>query len=254
MPTQEDPMKAIVIAAGMGSRLEHMTVDMPKCLVPVNGKSMLQHQIDAFRANGIHDIHVIKGYMQEKIDLPDITYYLNGEYRTNSVLLSLMHAEAAMDDAFIATYSDIVFDKDIVGRLLQSDADISVIVDTGWKAHYDGRTDHPIEEAEKTIYDAQGHVVEIGKIIDNPDQAHGEYIGMFKCSRAGAATFRAYYQQAAGDFMEKPFVRAKTFRKAFVTDLMQYMISHGVKIQCVCINGGWHEIDTLQDMSRVNRA
>jgi choline kinase len=246
-------LKAIIIAAGMGKRLEHMTTDIPKCLVAVNGKSMLQHQIDAYRANGIHDIHVIKGYMQEKIDLPGLTYYLNEEYETNSVLLSLMHAEMAMDEAFIATYSDIIFGRDIVARLMESDADISVIVDTGWKGHYEGRTDHPIEEAEKTIYDEQGHVVEIGKIIDHPDQSQGEYIGMFKCSKAGAASLRAYYHQVALEFSDKPFVRAETFRKAFVTDLLQYMIGHGVNIQCVCIDGGWHEIDTLQDISRVNR-
>ena len=77
-------MKAIIIAAGMGKRLEHMTTDIPKCLVAVNGKSMLQHQIDAYRANGIHDIHVIKGYMQEKSDLPGLAYYLNEENETKS--------------------------------------------------------------------------------------------------------------------------------------------------------------------------
>jgi NDP-sugar pyrophosphorylase family protein len=76
---------------------------------------------------------------------------------------------------------------------------------------------------------------------------------MFKCSKSGAESFRAYYRQVAAEFADKPFVRAETFRKAFVTDLLQYMIGRGFKIQCVCIDGGWHEIDTLQDISRVNR-
>ena len=98
-------MKAIIIAAGKGSRLKHLTTDRPKCLVEVNGKSMLQHQLDAYRANDIHDIHIVKGYMQEKIDLPDITYYINDQYEHNSILHSLMYAEEAMDDSFIATYS-----------------------------------------------------------------------------------------------------------------------------------------------------
>ena len=244
-------MKAIIIAAGMGSRLEHMTEDMPKCLLPVNGKSILQHQLDAYRAHEIHDIHVVKGYKQEKIALPDITYYLNEQYKTNNILLSLMHAETAMDGAFLASYSDIVFHPDVVGKLLQSDGDISVIVDTGWQSQYDGRTHHPVSEAEKTIWDDAGHVVEIGKVIDHPEDAQGEFIGLIKCTHRGAELFTTFYQQAVQEFSGKPFIRAPEFSKAYLTDLIMYMIGHGVKIPTVLIDRGWHEIDTIQDITRV---
>lgn len=244
-------MKAIIIAAGMGSRLEHMTQDTPKCLLPVNGKSILQHQLDAYRAHDIDDIHIIKGYKQEKIDLPDITYYLNESYKTNNILLSLMHAESAMDDAFMSSYSDIVFHQDVVGELKNSDGDISVIVDTGWKSQYEGRTHHPVSEAEKVIWDDEGHVLEIGKIIDHPDNAQAEFIGLMKCSKKGAAMFTEYYNRVAPEYSGKPFMRAPEFRKSYLTDLLQYMINDGVKIQRVCIERGWHEIDTIQDIKRV---
>ena len=210
-----------------------------------------EHQGDAYRAHDIHDIHVVKGYKQEKITLPDITYYLNDEYATNNILLSLMHAEAAMDGAFIASYSDIVFHQDVVRRLLVSDGDISVIVDTGWRSQYEKRTDHPISEAEKVIYDDDGHVLEIGKIIDHLEDAHGEFIGLMKCTPRGAELFTAHYEQAVRRFSDAPFVRAPQFRKAYLTDLIQFMIDRGVKVQSVCIDRGWTEIDTIQDITRL---
>ena len=244
-------MKAIVVAAGMGTRLEQLTEDTPKCLLLVDGKSILQYQLDAYRAHDINDIHIVKGYRHEKIDLPDITYYLNESYKSNNILLSLMHAESAMDGMFMASYSDIIFHPDVVGRLKASDGSISVIVDVGWKTQYEGRSDHPISEAEKVVFDEDGYVREIGKVIDHPDDAQGEFIGLMKCSQEGAETFKGYYQQAVATFSCKPFVRAAEFRYAFVTDLLQYMIGHGVLVQAVTIQRGWHEIDTVQDITRV---
>ena len=60
--------KAIIIAAGLGSRLEELTKDIPKCMLELNGKSILQHQIDSYQANGISDISVVRGYKKEKIN------------------------------------------------------------------------------------------------------------------------------------------------------------------------------------------
>ena len=244
-------MKAIIVAAGMGSRLEHLTEDTPKCLLPVDGKSILQYQLDAYRAHDINDIHVVKGYKHEKIDLPDITYYLNASYKSNNILLSLMHAESAMDDTFMASYSDIIFHPDVVGRLKASGGSIAVVVDVGWKTQYVGRSDHPISEAEKVVFDEDGYVREIGKVIDHPDDARGEFIGLMKLSREGAEKFKEYYHQAAAAFTCKPFVRAAEFRKAYVTDLLQYMIDYGIKVQAVPIERGWYEVDTIQDITRV---
>ena len=59
-------MKAIIIAAGMEIRLTPMTEDKPKCMLELNGKTILRHQLDAFRANGITDISVIKGYKKKQ--------------------------------------------------------------------------------------------------------------------------------------------------------------------------------------------
>lgn len=245
-------MKAIIIAAGKGSRLEHLTTDRPKCLVEVNGKSILQHQLDAYRSNDVHDIHIVKGYLHEKIDLPDITYHINHEYETNNILHSLMYAREAMDGSFISSYSDIIFDESVVRQVVNSEADIALAVDQDWKTQYVDRTLHPPEEAEKVVHDENLHVKHVGKRIDAPmEEVHGEYIGMFKCSGASAPLFREYFHKAERGFKGQPFMKSRDFRQAFVTDLLMYMIADGIKISCELIQGGWHEIDTLEDVDRV---
>jgi len=67
-------VKAIIIAAGQSSRLMPITDSKPKCMLEIKGKTILQHQLDAFNANGITDISVIKGYKKEAINYPGLKY------------------------------------------------------------------------------------------------------------------------------------------------------------------------------------
>ena len=67
-------MKAIIIAAGMGQRLRPYTADRPKCMVEINGRSLIERQVEAYRAAGIDEINVIRGYRGRQIQLPGLTY------------------------------------------------------------------------------------------------------------------------------------------------------------------------------------
>lgn len=198
-------MKAIIIAAGMGSRLNPLTNDKPKCMLELNGKTLLQHQIDALRGAGIDRIAVIKGYKKEKINYSDLIYYHNDNYENNNILHSLFYAEEEMNDEFIAAYSDIFYTKDIVKRLLESKEDISIVVDIDWRGYYEGRTDHPIEEAENVIFDANNSVIKIGKILPDKNAVHGEFIGMMKCSQKGTLIFKKYFHRLKQIYSGKPF-------------------------------------------------
>ncbi len=245
-------MKAIIIAAGMGLRLNPLTDDKPKCMLEFNGKTLLRYQIDALEGAGIDRIAVIKGYKKNVINYPGLIYYVNNNYQNNNILHSLFCAEEEMNDEFIAAYSDIYYDKNIVKRLLDSKKDISIVVDIDWRGYYEGRTNHPIEEAENVVFDANNNVVRIGKILPNKDAVHGEFIGMMKCSKRGALVFRRYFNRLKQIYSGKPFQRASVFEKAYLTDIFQDMVDYGVKINCVIIEKGWAEIDTPQDFERLN--
>lgn len=244
--------KAIIIAAGLGSRLGGLTKDTPKCMLELNGKSILQHQLDAYGINGISDVSLVRGYMKEKINLPKINYYENIDFEQNNILNSLFYAEPEINGNVIVSYSDIVFSPKIVERLLESNADISIVVDVDWRGRYKDRRDHPIDEAENVIFDANLSVVDIGKIKTNPGDVHGEFIGMMKFNSRGADIFKRHFHRAKELFWNKPYQRAETFQKAYITDILKDMAELGVAIQTVIIEQGWQEIDTIQDYNNAS--
>lgn len=242
--------KAIVIAAGLGSRLKGYTEEMPKCMLKFGDKTLLERQLEAYRECGINNISVIRGYKKEKIDYPDLRYYENPDYENNNILNSLFYAEEELDGNVVVAYSDILFDAAVVKRLLESQADISIVVDIDWRGYYVGRMDHPIEEAENVVFNADNEVVKIGKILTEKDDVHGEFIGMMKFTPRGADIFKRHFHRAREMFWDKPYQRAPVFQKAYITDIIQDMADLGVPIHCVIIERGWKEIDTVEDYEK----
>jgi L-glutamine-phosphate cytidylyltransferase len=237
----------IIIAAGLGSRLKKYTDNLPKCMLDFAGKTLLQRQLEAFKINGLNKISVIRGFKKEKINYPDLTYFENKDYKNNNILNSLMYAEEALNGHVIVSYSDILFEKEVVKRLMESEHDISIVVDIDWRGYYINRNDHPINEAENVIFDANNNVVEIGKILTGKHDVHGEFIGMLKLSPRGSEIFKKHFHRAKDLYWNKPFQRAKIFQKAYITDILQDMTDLGVPIHCVIIERGWKEIDTEED-------
>lgn len=244
-------MKAIIIAAGRGKRMKELTEDVPKCLLKINGRKLLDYLLDTLRDSGIHDISIVVGYKREKIQYPELKYYVNQEYEHNNILLSLMYAEDEMNDELIAVYSDILYEKLAIKSLMKSKADIAIAVDVDWRTYYEGRTEHPIEEAENVVFDKERKVTHIGKILPDKNAAHGEFMGMVKCSRKGTQVFTEHFERLKKIYPGKPFQTANVFENAYLTDMIQELVDSGVPVECVLLKGGWKEIDTVADYERL---
>ena len=243
-------MKAIIIAAGMGNRLKPHTNDLPKCMIEFGGKTLLKRQLEIFKACNIKNIVLIKGYKKEKINYPGIRYYINDNYIDNNILNSLFYAEKEIKGEVIISYSDILFEKQVVEKLLASKNDISIVADIDWKENYKGRKYHPEEEAEKVVLDSDNNILEIGKILTKKCNAHGEFIGMMKLASKGSQDFKRCFNRVKKLFWGKPFQKASTFEKAYLTDMIQDMVDSGIPIHCVTIERGWKEIDTVEDYKK----
>ena len=239
--------KALVIAAGLGSRLKKHTENLPKCMLDFGGKTLLQRQLEAYKKNSINEIAVIKGYKKEKINYRGIKYFENTDFKNNNILNSIFYAEDFINDNIIISYSDILFDSTVVKRTLQSDHDISVVVDIDWRGYYVGRKDHPISEAENVIFNSNNEVEKIGKINTGNEEVHGEFIGMIKLSNRGCEIFKEHFHRLKKLYWNKPFQRAAIFQKAYLTDFIQELVDIGIKVHCVIIESGWKEIDTVED-------
>ncbi len=239
--------KALIIAAGLGSRLKKHTENLPKCMLDFGGKTLLQRQIDAYNKNNIKDISLIRGYKKEKINYKGLRYFENKDYRNNNILNSIFYAEKIINGNIIISYSDILFDPIVVQRTIESNHDISVVVDIDWRGYYVGRKDHPISEAENVIFNSNNEVEKIGKINTGNEDVHGEFIGMIKLSNRGAETFKEHFHRLKKIYWNKPFQRAQIFQKAYLTDFIQELVDIGIKVHCVIIESGWKEIDTVED-------
>ena len=243
-------IKALIIAAGLGSRLKNHTENLPKCMLDFGGKTLLQRQLHAYQKNEIKDISLIKGYKKEKINYKGIRYFENTDYKNNNILNSIFYAEKIINGDIIISYSDILFEPSVVSRLQKSDHDISVVVDIDWRGYYVGRKDHPISEAENVIFNSNNEVEKIGKINTGKEEVHGEFIGMIKLSSQGSEIFKYHYNRLKKIYWNKPFQRAKIFQKAYLTDFIQELVDIGIKVHCVIIESGWKEIDTVEDYQK----
>jgi choline kinase len=242
-------MKAIIVAAGMGRRLAPYTDDRPKTLVEINGRSILQRQVDAYRAAGVGEINIVRGYMKEKIAVDGACYFDNDDFRNNNILTSLFYAEAAMDGGFLFSYADIVFRPEVVRTVLDTEGDYALVIDRRWAEAYVGRQNHPVEEGEVARVD-DGRVTLVGKKTMPPAEATGEFIGLARFSARAAERMRAQFHARKATLAGRPYGRAPKFEVAYLTDLLNDLIEAGEVMRPAFIDGGWREIDTVEDLER----
>ena len=248
-------MRPVIIAAGRGSRLKNETDDIPKTLVEVMGRPMLEWILEAFESAGLKrkDVVFVCGYRAEviKARYPDFTYVTNHDWQNNNILLSLLMAREYLGDGFVSTYGDIVYEGAVVQKLVASTADIALGCDTAWRRRYVGRTQHPETDAEK-LRAAGKRVVELSRTIPS-EQADGEFIGVMKLSQAGSVDLLDAFDQAERAYGGGMFREGRSFQKAYLIDLLSEMLEQGSPMQREDTAGGYMEIDTVQDLSMAEK-
>ena len=244
-------MRAIIIGAGRGIRLEHQTEEIPKTLVPVMGRPMLDWILDALREAGItaSDIVFISGYREDVVRsrYPEFTYVTNTDWENNNILLSLLCAREHLEGGFISTYADIVYDGAIARQIRESPHDIALGCDTRWRRRYVNRSQHPETDAEKLRAEGD-RVIEVSRRLDS-EAASGEFIGVMKMNQSGARTLLEHFDLAEKKYRGAQFREGRTWEKAYLIDLLQHMLEQGVVMHRCDTPGAYMEIDTLEDLS-----
>ena len=241
-------MKAIVIAAGEGSRMGKLTKNIPKPLVLVNGKSIIERQLSILKQNGILDIIIITGPHHEKFNFKNVVYVNDLDYKKHDTLSSLMIARDYMNDEIIITYADQIFDEKIMESTNNFSGDIGIAVDLDWEKNYVNRDQHPKSEAENVLINGN-EILEIRKNISEckKNEKIGECLGLMKFSRKASQVFLDKYSELETSHKGK-FHNAPSLEKALISDMLQELIVSGIRISPIYVNGKWCEIDTLQDL------
>ena len=179
-------MKAIILAAGASRRLLPLTAVTPKCLIDINGKSLLDRQLSILKSFGIKDLVIVVGYKKEFIveaikshwSEMDVTFIENAVYDDTNTLHSLWLAREHLIDDFLYFNADVLFHRDVVGRLLKSSYTSCLAIDLKKCG----------DEEVKVLLDNNERIDSIGKDID-VSEAAGEYIGIGKHGSTGNKRF-----------------------------------------------------------------
>src|SRR5580700_2115009 len=218
-------MRPIVIGAGRGSRLGTETDEVPKALVPVMGRPMLDWILDALGAAGFarKDVVYICGYRGEVVRAryPEFSFVENREWERNNVLASLMCAREHLREGFVSTYADIVYRGSTVKRLVAAPHALVLACDVDWRRRYVDRSLHPETDAEKMRAEGE-RVVEVSRRIPS-DRAAGEFIGVAKATAQGARDVLAAYDEACAVHRGTIWREGRTFEGAYLIDCFQAM-------------------------------
>ncbi|PIN69090.1 nucleotidyl transferase [Candidatus Woesearchaeota archaeon CG11_big_fil_rev_8_21_14_0_20_43_8] len=245
-------MKAIILAAGMGTRLGRYTENLPKCMLEFNGKTLIQRQVDTLRACGINDITIVKGYMPDKINISGVKYHVNSDFTNTNMVETLFCAEKEMDGDILVCYADIIYEKRIIETILSSNVNIGVTVDDDYWDYWKARNDNPEDDVESLVVDGDGKIIELGDTMCSREKAQMRYIGLIKFTKKGVDALRKVYYRNKLKFFDKdePWLRSKSFKKAYMTCMLQAIINAGYHVDPIVVSRGWLEFDTIEDYER----
>ncbi len=241
-------MKIIFLAAGEGSRLGEETKDIPKPLVNINGKSIIERQIQLFQNNNISDIIVITGAKNEKFNLKNISYAHDSKYNLHDQMGSLLTVKEKIDGDVIILFADILFDLNILQQILSFNSNFGVAVDLNWTKSYEKRIDNPIELAGKVLIKNK-KIIEFSENLPIKKEGYqiGEFLGIIKLKNPSTNIVQKCIIDLENNHKGK-FHDAKSFEHSKITDFLQEMINLNIKIDPIFVNGQWCEIDTPMDL------
>lgn len=231
-------MKAIILAAGQGTRLLPFTRDHPKCLVAVEGKPILDHQLDALRASGIDDVLIIGGYQIGRLEqhlsqMPAATrpgLLLNPFWKVANSIGSVWAARSQLDRPFLLMNGDTIVAPDLIaGALAAQQPGVGLVVE---KARLFAQDDMRVAVAG-------GRVRAVGKELG--DEASHRSLGLILASGAGPFAYRDALEHVIGGEGG-----AQRFHHAVIDRLAAADAVHAL----VTASPLWIEIDRPEDIAR----
>ena len=239
-------MKVIILAAGRGKRLGHYTKEIPKPLIDINGKSIIERQIELFKKNGITEIFVVRGYKKEKFCMEGITFIDNEDFANTNQLASLVLAQNRISGNALILYGDLLFEQSILDQILMSNSDISVTIDLKWKEHcYENRNNQFPAMAE-IENDKVVHISENKSLIRK--KLCGEFFGIIKLSSEGSKILTDIIEKAKHN--KGKFHDSDSFVMGKIPDIIEEIIELGFVVKPIFVNGKWFEVDTILDLEK----
>lgn len=243
-------MKVIILAAGRGSRLHKYTEALPKGMLPLAGKPLLQRQLDTYRMADLNNLIIVRGYHKDKINFPDVKYYYNPEWQSTNMVASLFCAEEEFDgsDDILIAYADTIHEPSVIKQVLQERFNLSKAIDVDYKDYWTARNGDWREDSESCTLNPDGSIVEIGEDgVTDPARLHGRDASLTFISKEWAPKVLEHYKKIKASHWNTPLIDGKPVRDINMTNLLQAWIDNGWTVMANKIKRGWMEFDTNED-------
>ena len=239
-------MKAIILAAGQGTRLRPVTERTPKCLTRFAGVPLIDYQIKVLNDVGIEDITVVGGYRVNRLQARDIQVVVNENYMSSNMVASLFCAkeELLQGEDILVVYGDIIYESKVVEAILNSDSPITLVVDKAWQRYWATRMTNPLDDAETLIHNDEGQIIEVGKKPSSLSQIQGQYIGLIKIKSNVVKKLIDAYSKMNKEVRYD----GQDFDNMYMTSFLQHLIDNDWNVQGVFVENGWLEFDSLEDL------
>lgn len=229
-------MKALVLAAGRGARMNELTENLPKPLISLNGKPLLGYLLDALNECGVSDVTLVSGYLSDRIES-----FVNGSCRiirnpvydrTNSIY-SLWLAKACFSGKpFLLLNGDLVMDTDCIRKLIDHRAQTALLVDD----------QKPLKDGEMNVVISGDRIVRIGKEI-GAENAQAESAQVVKFGAGDSA--RLF------DRVTELIKRGR--KNGFPTMAYDVIFAQSRMVPVYTADCRWFEIDTLEDLAAAEK-
>jgi choline kinase len=234
-------MRAVILAAGRGSRMGHLGCDRPKGLVELEGRPLIARQIAALRRGGVDEVGVVRGYRAEMIDFPGLTCFTNPRWAQTNMVMSLAAAAPWLRASpVIVSYSDIFYRNHLVRGLAGAPGPLVVAYDRAWRHLWTRRFADPLSDAETFRIDSTGRLLEIGARTTRIEEIEGQYMGLLK------------FTPEAWDAVEALLATldAPVRDRLDMTGMIRRLLGAGtLSIGTFGTEGDWGEIDNPQDVA-----
>ncbi len=234
-------MRAVILAAGRGRRMGHLSDDRPKCLIDLDGVPLIERQIAALRRGGVDEIGVVRGYRAEMIDFPGLSYFTNQRWAETNIVMSLVAAAAWLRSGpVIASYADIFYRSDLVRGLADAPGHLVISYDRAWRCLWSRRFADPLVDAETFRVDAASRLLEIGGRTTRIEDIGGQYMGLVK--------FTPIAWSAVEELLG--LLNARTRNNLDMTGLLRRLLAENAfPIGTFGTDGQWGEIDNPNDLA-----
>lgn len=237
-------MKAIILAAGRGSRMKNLTDERPKCLVELRGKSLLDWQLEALRAGGINEIAIVTGYKRELLSNRGLVEFHNARWAETNMVSSLSCAEAWLKlEPCIVSYSDIFYSPSAVQSLIQCESPLAVTYDSNWLELWKQRFGDPLLDAETFRLNSAQTLAEIGNKPKSVEEIQGQYMGLLRFTPSGWCELQRIRSTLTSEQCDK----------MHMTGALQKVIDEGrLAIAALAYQDEWGEVDSPDDLNSYN--